>query len=122
MPDLTRDLILAMEEGPEFDALVDVAVMGHGYFDGGPCMRHDRLKQPAYSTDIAAAMEVEGRVYDDGRGVVYINYLMGMAGQPERGDCSGDWFHWFSVAHATPLQRCRAALLATLEKNIQEQA
>ncbi len=70
---------------------------------------------PSYSTSIADAWEVETKIFDNNNAVSYINHLMDLAGKDVRWGIVKDWYHWFCVAHATPLERCRAALLTTLE-------
>lgn len=65
-----------------------------------------------YSTDASEAMSMEQKIFDDGRAVGYINELRAIVLADANTTASDDWYHWFLVAHATPLQRCRAALNA----------
>lgn len=68
------------------------------------------------SSGIYNAMEMEDYIYSETSSAVrYINALKRIAGQPDRGQVVDDWHHWYCVAHATPLERCRAALIAYLE-------
>ena len=124
MADLTPDTTLAMEAGPELDALVAERVMGWTRNDKGfwfkPGKRHnwnhDGLDPPPYSTDIAAAWEVVEKIKSLPAG---IDILV-------RANCVAIDLHMFDMADGlvkdieagdattAPLAICRAALLTTL--------
>lgn len=69
-------------------------------------------KLPCYSADISAAMEVENRIEELGLEASYARELA--KGTPHWLFAS-DEATWWHVAHATPEQRCRAALVAIQE-------
>ena len=108
---MTRDEILAMEPGRELDALVAEKVMGlttgpDSYFD----CAYEADDALHFSTDIAAAWEVESTMNESKlRRVLYTNRLRDVI-LHEKGTCSD-----FDLIHATPAQRCKAALLAVME-------
>lgn len=61
-----------------------------------------------YSSDIAAAFEAEEKIKELGKEEPYVFALLGLLGFPEDVDC----VETFAIIHATPKQRCQAALLA----------
>lgn len=104
---LTREAVLAMEAGPEMDAWVALKVTGLEECFAG---------YPPYSTDIAAAWEVVGKLLDKGwlvntecggptpnLAIVYRQSAKDIGCETHCGD------------GPIPLAICRAALLATLE-------
>ena len=94
MADPTRGEILSMPAGPEMDALVAERVMGHKI-----------VWRFRPSTDMTTAMEVEHEIGKRGLIERYCEQLVLVVG-------SSFW----RLIHATPDQRCRAALLTTLEE------
>ena len=114
---MTRDEILQMEAGSELDALVAELVME--FVDLGPLQIEDLRWQkptvdgvvilgrlPHYSTDIAAAQEMEEQILKRGLEYQYGGHLYVLLGYFPF-DTSAIW----NAAHASPLLRCRAALL-----------
>lgn len=127
MTDLTHDTILAMEAGPELDALVGETVMEWelldrvhaGWGTGPPVFGTNDPERPTIqgwspSTDIAAAWEVVDKCLSNG----WHMKIWPSKGQhwhvdahcPKRGPvagspCVGTW------ATAVPLAICRTALL-----------
>lgn len=134
----TRDEILAMVPGPEMDALVAEKIMGLNVtskfcfdskegteiclWEDGPYLHgcdyldlnktnkgcpeycsHDPLN---YSTDISAAWEMEEEAY---RNNGEYTRLLAKITQSE---VLPYWINQFRLLHATPEQRCKAALLA----------
>jgi len=103
----TREQILNMPASPEMDALVQRTFVGYS-----------SVRKP-WSTDIAAAMEMEDEMKAPAMRRPYIEELLSICSSPP--DCTCDLgvgacdACWFAVAHASSLDRCRAALLATLE-------
>lgn len=123
---MTREQILAMEPGRELDALIADKVMGWkecgieglrtrtawgkpSHFD----CNDPRVRIPGFSTDISAAWEVEVQFNQDSE--VKSDYMIGLymivGLQPHLKPSLDDLF---LIAHATPEQRCKAALLAVM--------
>jgi hypothetical protein len=97
---MTRDEVSAMKPGRKLDALVDNLVMNRYEFTG----KHGEWVYPApRSTNIAAAWEVEEMIYEKGLAEKYITNLILITGSTG-----------FHLVHATPEQRCKAALLAVM--------
>lgn len=67
-----------------------------------------RIGLPRFSTDISAAMEVEGRIEAAGLEGTYAEAL----GKITAAECANGKSETFALIHATPEQRCRAALQA----------
>jgi len=119
MTDLTREQILAMEAGPELNALVAKEVMGwksEGKYWWCPANRVRRLKQYwQASEDIADAWEV----FHEIRGRVFSGRITFMAHAQKlisKGCVHGDMMGWPDAFwFITPEIICKAALLATLE-------
>ena len=102
-------------EGRELDAAVAEKVFGKpsSYYD---CPHFDKNRRmlsfcscpdlPRYSRDIAAAMQVEDRIEELGLEETYINRLIRLLG------ISAPYLdQLFILVHASPEDRCRAALL-----------
>ena len=65
-----------------------------------------------YSTDIAAAWEVEQKIEELKLRARYVQHLVAaMLGK----EVDSDEDMWWLLAHASPLDRCRAAIKATKE-------
>ena len=134
---MTRDEILSMKPGRELDALVAEKVMGWEYFPAqatGTFVRlgyfFDPVSGEAHhhwspSTDIAAAWEVEKRALeiDD---LLYVAALMQVIyGDIDKVDYIENidpdnaikWCALPALFKATPEQRCKAALLAVMERS-----
>lgn len=136
---MTKDEILAMEAGRELDALIVDKVMGWAWNTHNPrnhimwnpdtggvgiVVFHDGgegdgviqvLDVPYYSSDIAAAWEVIGKMIEQG---TFIN--LGHGGLVWRVNISTRYMYErleFEgiTAESAPLAICRAALVATLE-------
>ena len=91
-----------LEAGPEMDALIDELLETRSrYF-------HENL--PAYSTDIAPSYTMEERIAELGLIGEYCKHLNDMANARwDAGEIQGrSW----QLIHATPEDRCRAALKA----------
>ena len=131
---MTRDEVLAMKPGRELDALVAEKVMGwrKKTFPGGgggftawvdenekvmklisnstmseTCYRCDYFRP---STDIAAAWEVEEEINKRNLRVAYCQALQ-MVIRSQK-----DYVTTFDYVHASPADRCKAALLAVMEE------
>lgn len=124
---MTREEILAMEPGRNLNALVATNLMGweltdvhetvydiEGRPEGGSLWRDDEGDAawlPDYSNSLTAAWEVEELMSDDmGK---YVKALCDVVGTPRDGTrlfASDDW----RLIHASPSDRCKAALLAVL--------
>ncbi|OMD66025.1 hypothetical protein BSK62_13235 [Paenibacillus odorifer] len=108
---LTREEILAMGIGNELDIEIAVTVMGRerDKFRSGWIRLGDLSTYPKqYSKDISAAWEVEERIKEMAIDApLYIGYYM-----TELQLIVGN--KGFDMVHATPEQRCKAALLAVL--------
>lgn len=128
---MTKEEILAMEAGPEMNALVAEKVMGWIWIDGeyghptekGPfndceCPSHSYQKTllPRYSTDIAAAWEVVNKL--GRKSINKIAAETGLATFLLVQYPNGTWKANFSgyrtsvEADTVPLAICRAALLS----------
>jgi hypothetical protein len=74
------------------------------------------------STDIAAAYEMEAAVHDPR---AYVKCLVDLVTGGQRCECTRGpgvcGYCWYNVAHASPEQRCRAALLA-VATSVKEEA
>lgn len=102
---MTREEILAMEPGRGLDALVAKYVRF-------PRHTHpiEEIKEwcSKYSTDISAAWEVEEQIHKKRLNVEYCSALKQVVA------AKGEYVGLFDYIHATPEQRCKAALLAVL--------
>lgn len=109
---LTREQVLALPAGWETDALVDALVMG------GPPACLESPRRP-YTTEIAAAFEVEAAIARRNLEEPYVAAMVALV-TDRPCVCTADmgicWMCWFSAFHASPLHRCKAALLATLKE------
>lgn len=128
---MTLEDILQMPAGKEVNALVAEKVMGwladydsyHHWTELGSSlpygvlfMRLDRGHReqvtidyvPNYSTDAGAAWEMEERIKDMDSEIVgrYILAMKGVCGY------HGKYSEMWNIIHATPLERCKAALIA----------
>lgn len=109
--------------GRELDVRVALQVMGwthdeRGFVDPNGEHFQDQWKKypiypPKYSTDIAAALEIEEKLKARGLVSEYVEELRIVCGVEELGwdACYGDE-EMFLFIHATPKQRCLAALKA----------
>ncbi|WP_339283715.1 hypothetical protein [Paenibacillus sp. FSL R5-0486] len=114
---LTREQVLAMEPGQELDALVAQHVMGWHkgdpwggayWVDSDKCLRYEILVfKPSLHINIAwgvgewfAETGIRGRYAKRLKEVILAN----------KGECST-----FDMVHASPADRCKAALLAVLD-------
>lgn len=75
----------------------------------------DFSRVPRYSTDIAAAWEMEEEVQRQGLGTEYGMELMALVVTPETETGRKPFTFVFDTAHAAPEMRCRAALAAVRE-------
>lgn len=118
MNELSREKILAMEPGPELDALVDVIVMKQ---DRGELTKmtwfipsgQSEWEYPAYSSDISAAWEVVEKMKSDNWNFVLSDDLY-----QDRWSAT---FYWDPnqtpiecVEKIAPEAICKAALLAVM--------
>lgn len=121
MNELTREQILAMPAGIKLDTLVAHHVMGydeHNFeFDEeiqeshrlefNECLQEEVWEPFEPSTKISAAWEVESTIKEisGGQGLItnYMTQLFLIVGNKG-----------FDYVHATPEQRCKAALLAVM--------
>ncbi|MCY9530557.1 hypothetical protein M5X04_14640 [Paenibacillus alvei] len=128
----TREQILNMPEGRGLDALAADVVMGFELYDGLPAYPkyyipgYEKIyfkDVPCYSTDIAAATELEARTLEK-KSAKYISELIDVIYKPEIGIVQFDSYTgeetltYEGVAHlmkATPEQRTKAAILAMME-------
>jgi hypothetical protein len=122
---MTRDEVLAMKPGPGLSALVGEHVINecrHDFERCGPnfwnyqCRKcgmedsnfvkklHVVGENKPYSTDIAAMWEVEEMIYQKGLAEKYITNLILITGSTG-----------FHLVHASPADRCKAALLAVMD-------
>jgi hypothetical protein len=129
---IPRDEILAMEPGRELDALVaekvmewtnfspidpncdySVGVKGRKNFAIDP--RDGKQKPiPLYSSDIAAAFEVETKAIEKDP-AMYVHALASAVFGYNQVQNISDIKKLCLLIHATPEQRCKAALLAVME-------
>lgn len=107
---MTRDEVLAMKPGRELDAIVDNLVLNRY----GTTRKHGEWVYPApRSTDIAAAFETEEIVIEKDP-AMYVHALASVVfGYNQVQDIS-DIKKLCLLIHATPEQRCKAALLAVI--------
>lgn len=111
IPDIKLDDIAKMEAGPEIDRLVAVRLMGRGESVYGSC--------PLFSTDIAAATAMEEVIGHSEEPVKHAYaMLLSLAVWGDRG--WDDWNDTWSLIRATPLQRCRAAIISVVSTLIEE--
>lgn len=103
---MTREEILDMEPGQELSELVTVHVMD--YEVGVVSLGH---WEP--SEDISASWEVEERIASRKDQGWYVRALCDIVGTPRDGTRTLAMDDW-RLIHATPEQRCKAALLAVL--------
>lgn len=94
---LTREEILAMSAGRELDDLIEFKVMGTSRPAKGFV-----INPKHYSESISAAWEMESTIPEEKRRL-YAMMLTNIAGTG------------FDLAHASPLDRCKAALLTTIQ-------
>lgn len=139
---MTREEILAMKPGRELDKLVAEKVFNWRKVPGpktdydGPCESFDVLVPPTiadpfplyppkgvikpwyfceyWSTDITAAWKVEQEIKNRKIISKYVIALMEVVGVENR--CPFSDIEMFSIIHASPADRCKAALLAVLEE------
>ena len=122
---MTREEILAMEPGAMLDGVVATKVMGweetnsredvydfEGRYEGFSQWKDDEDDPailPDYSTDKFAAREVEKRVLQLEKWEKYVDEIkLMMKHHPEAENRK------FFMVHASPENRCKAALLAVL--------
>lgn len=112
---MTREEILALPTGKKLDALVADKVMGweakpgRAYYWTGK----DRVVRSVFyqfSTDISAAWEAEEKIKQLRLHVKYCEALKKVVLS------TGEYVGLFDYIHATPAQRCKAALLAVMDK------
>ena len=80
-----------------------------------PHQRRVLCKTPRYSTDIAAAWEMEEAINRRGLGTEYGMEIMALVVTPETETGQKPFTFVFDTAHAAPEMRCRAALAAVRE-------
>jgi len=131
-PSMTRNEVLALKPGRELDALVAEKVMGwvefspidptidfgvHGKYRWNYAKDPKDSKQkpiPLYSEDIADAFEAETKVIEKDPSM-YVHALASVVfGHSQVQDIS-DVRKMCMLIHATPEQRCKAALLAVMD-------
>ncbi|MDN8590953.1 hypothetical protein Q0V21_19525 [Paenibacillus sp. 11B] len=110
---LTREQALALKSGNNLDLVVAIEVMGHepGEF------RDDWIKlgpkfegcPKRYSSDMSKAWEVEKKIKELRLQAKYCEALKRVV------IGTGEYVGMFDFIHATPAQRCKAALLAVLD-------
>ena len=116
---MNRDEVLAMKPGQELNALVAEKVMGYVFskmWDGyvKENGRNVAFSIPRYSTDIAAAFEAE-EIAIEKDPAMYVHALASVVfGYNQVQDIS-DIKKLCLLIHATPEQRCKAALLAVMD-------
>lgn len=105
---LSREYILSLEAGRKADMHIAEEVMNlrcvH-WSDEDIWHENDQGEYesvPRYSTDISAAWEVESTIPEE-KQRLYAMMLTNIAGTG------------FNLAHASPLDRCKAALLTTIQ-------
>lgn len=146
--DYTEQEIDALEEGRETDAIVSIEVMGIPPDKWNPpCAKHHSTDDASfnygtwsgwcydcnkiisevegeperYSTDIGAAWLIGERMKEIGLNALYAtNIATHVHGFYKTHDWGSDF--WFYIAHASPLQRCKAALKAIRAMRIMENA
>lgn len=112
---LTREKILSMQPGWELDALVAEQVMGYTTYGQFRDKDGVRVMIDRYSADIAAAFEAEAKAIEKDPSM-YIHALASVVfGYNQVQDIS-DIRKICMLIHATPEQRCKAALLAVMEE------
>lgn len=107
-----------MNAGRELDALVARKVMGLGSVFTPIGLVYTKLGQahqgvPNYSTNIAAAYAMETKIDELGLRDEYVWALQ------QRIEAIASIDEWWGLVHATPMQRCLAALKA-IGVNIEE--
>lgn len=130
---LTREQIINMPADREMDNLIGFHVMkivpkegicpdcgsdmwvGKQRYRCSNCNEWKYSLHKEYSDSIAAAWEMEEKIFEDGLAVSYISNLVYIANKENDLKVVGDWVQYYCIAHAAPHQRCRAALLAVLE-------
>jgi len=121
---VTRKEILAIPAGREMRDLIATDVMKWEWDDGGRGFRSGWDKPDGSwvdfddwrpDEDISATWEVEEKIFDDGFAVFYIKELRWIVSQENNLHTSKDWLEFYYLAHATPHERSRAALLAVKE-------
>lgn len=115
---MTRDEILAMKPGRELDALVMRTVFKAEKKDiGDECywvseVNGEEVCWPRWfspSTDIAAAWEVEEEIEIQNKRVAYCQTLKIVLYSKD------EYVGMFDYVHASPADRCKAALLAVMD-------
>ncbi|SLJ98298.1 MULTISPECIES: BC1872 family protein [unclassified Paenibacillus] len=110
---LTREQVLAMEPGTDLNILVAVHVLHQPVHPliGSPMIRLGKNYYfiPEYSGQIEDAWDVEEALKDVRVRTRYTNRLLRII-LAEKGECDQ-----YDLMHATPEQRCKAALLAVLD-------
>jgi hypothetical protein len=120
---MTRNEVLAMKPGRELDALVAEKVMGLEYIPASSpsagLIVQDHFFDPktgdalfgwSPSTNIAAAWEVEEEINKRNLRVAYCQALQIVIRSQK------DYVTTFDYVHASPADRCKAALLAVMEE------
>ncbi len=121
MTNKAEDKLAALTDR-ELDTLIAEKVMewqrqdGYNYWmtfpAGGTFELHGLIATWSPSTNISDAMEVEDRIAELGLGNEYIGALRDVTGADAM---SFTWQQDWLIAHATPRQRCEAALAAIKE-------
>ena len=108
---MTRDEIMKMEPGRELDAIVDNLVLNRY----GTTRKHEEWVYPApRSTDIAAAFEAE-EIAIEKDPAMYVHALASVVFGCSQVQDISDIRKMCMLIHATPEQRCKAALLAVMD-------
>ncbi len=92
-------------------------LIGCGWKEGkNSSLPDDCTSAPNYANDIAAAFEMEAEIERRGRKAM-IDYGEALISTTVGEDWMGEGYYMvsFTLAHASPEQRCRAALLAVSE-------
>jgi len=114
---MTRDEILSLKPGRELDTKIEIEVFGlkPSKTTPGWVVEGVRARPPRpFSTDIAAAFEAETKVIEKDPSM-YVHALASVVfGYSQVQDIS-DIRKMCMLIHATPEQRCKAALLAVMD-------
>lgn len=112
---MTHAEIMALEAGPETDALVArhtrwIVDKDSIRLPGIKPGEDSYSRTPAYSTSITEVYEAEEALPEDKR-ALFAGMLEDVVGVPTGGfPCYGGIDHWH-IAHASPLDRCKALLI-----------
>lgn len=113
---MTREEIMAMPAGRELDALVAEKVIGWRRIELHETWRSPSGETtphfPAYSTDIAAAYEMERAISEKGITIEYSQAILSMSPAPACTTGEVDIYEVWHLLHEAPEFRCRAALIA----------